>query len=162
MSSEFTSISAESKQERTSEVSVLAIEYESTFLKYMSRALISIDTYDVDILIFGLMEVFQDLDYSRRKVYELLLIKCGSSIDTRFGERKFIIKKLMELYKDLHYDQNTIQYLLYQKYDICIKCQRKCWYKDELCAIHGQQLKTCLCCCSVNDMEEDDDTDNSK
>lgn len=161
MSNEILEISEESKQDATSEENVLPMDHESAFMRFVSSYLIRIENYDTDILIRGLMEVFEDLSYSKRKVYNLLLEKCGSSIDIRVNDHSFIIKKIMELYEELHYDQNTVQYLLYQKWDICIKCRRKCWNKNEICSNHGCQFKTCFCCCSVNDMEDNNSDDNT-
>ena len=136
-------------------------ENNSAFLTLVSSNLIRLSTYDADMLIHGLMSVFEDLNYTKQQVYELLLNKQGSSIDGRVHNRYFVIESLMALFKHLHYDGNTVQYLLYEKCDICINCVMKCSRKNEICSIHGCKLDTCRCCCSVNDMDDDDtDTDD--
>ena len=132
-------------------------ENNSAFLTLVSSNLIRLSTYDADMLIHGLMSVFEDLNYTKQQVYELLLNKQGSSIDGRVHNRYFVIESLMALFKHLHYDGNTVQYLLYEKCDICINCVMKCSRKNEICSIHGCKLDTCRCCCSVNDMDDDDD-----
>jgi len=139
---------------------VIAADVNPAFLQFVSSGLVRMATYDADMLIHGLMSVFEELNYSKQQVYNLILAKFGSSINDRVHNRHFVIKSLVAIFKDQHYDKNTVQYLLYNTYDICINCIMRCSRKNEMCAIHGCILNNCRCCCSVNDMDDDGDSED--